>query len=81
LSGPGVSLAIRGDDTTSLNGSGAEQFSATEGKISISGTFDWKEYQVKMVNVKADIKSLTVFLIYMPGTQGEVYFDDVSLTY
>ena len=47
----------------------------------ITGTFDWKEQSIKMTKVGENIKSLTVYLVYLPNTTGEVYFDDISLTY
>src|SRR6478752_1404845 len=80
LSGSGVSLAIRGDDTEYPQGS-AEQFKSTQGNISITGNVDWREYNVKLEKVGTNIKSLTVYLVYLQNTTGDVYFDDVSLTY
>ncbi|WP_296621629.1 hypothetical protein [Marivirga sp.] len=80
LSGRGVTVALRGDDTVEIDGS-AEQFATTQGSMDISGTFDWKEYSIKLDNVDASTKSLTVYLIYLYDTSGEAYFDDVSLTY
>jgi len=78
LVGKGISLLIRGDDTVTPAGY-TEQASA-EGPF-ISGTHDWQEQSVKMTKVGENIKSLTIYLIYSSNTTGEVYFDDVSLTY
>ena len=83
LSGEGISLVIRGDDTEDPrdNDGLAEQFITTYGKTEITGNFDWKEYTLKLENVESEIKSLTVFLIYLQNTTGGVYFDDITLTY
>ncbi len=80
LSGRGTSIAIRGDDTGQATGA-AEQFVSTEGNVTINGNFDWKEYSVKLDKVASSTQSLTIFLIFQPGTTGEVYFDDASLSY
>lgn len=80
LTGQGISIVLRGDDSTYPDGS-AEQFVTTQGTIPISGIFDWKEQSIKMTKVGENIKSLTVYLVYLPNTTGEVYFDDISLTY
>jgi hypothetical protein len=80
LKGTGVSIAIRGDDASSVNGY-AKQFVTTQGTSPISGIFDWTDYSIKLSNVDSSIQSLTVYLIYLGNTTGEVYFDDVSLTF
>jgi len=78
LVGKGISLLIRGDDTVTPAGY-TEQASAEE--LFVTGTHDWQEQSVKMTKVGENIKSLTIYLIYSSNTTGEVYFDDVSLTY
>ncbi len=80
LTGEGVSIAVRGDDTAPPEGA-AEQFATTSGTTSITGKFDWKEYNIKLDKVEATTKSLTAILILNPGTTGSVYFDDASLSY
>ena len=80
LAGAGVSVALRGDDDD-LSTPSADQWASTEGNTPITGTFDWKEYRVEFSEVEQTISCLRVFLIYLPNTSGEVYFDDVSLTY
>lgn len=80
LSGKGVSIVIRGDDTSQVTGA-SEQFISTEGKTTINGNFDWQEYSIKLDKVAASTQSLTVFLIYQSGTTGEFYFDDASLSF
>jgi len=77
LKGSGLSIAIRGDDT---NGN-PEQFITTEGTRTISGTFDWTEYRIMLSNVDASTKIISVFLTYLPNTTGEVFFDDITLSY
>lgn len=80
LTGDGVSIVIRGDDFVYPEGS-AEQFITSQGMFPISGDFDWKEQSITLTKVSSTIKSLTVYLIYSQNTTGEVYFDDISLTY
>jgi len=79
LDGQGVYIAIRGDTTITPSGN-AEVFATTQGNEQISGTFDWKKFNVTLDNVPSDIKALTFYLIYGTKTSGSVYFDDVSLT-
>jgi hypothetical protein len=76
LSGNGAALVIRCD--------GAEpnlQFETTQGMVNINGTFDWSTYTLSLSNVKSNITSIFVFLLYLPKTTGTVYFDDVTLSY
>jgi hypothetical protein len=80
LIGSGVSIALRADETTTIQ-SAAKQFSSTEGVTPIGGNFDWTAYQVKLVGLQSSIKSITVYFIYLPNTTGTVYFDDATLTY
>jgi hypothetical protein len=77
LDGEGVSIAISADDSTPT----AIQFSTTQGKKTIDGTFDWTLYDVTLEAVDADAKNIYVFLIFLPNTTGTVYFDDASLEY
>ncbi len=78
LTGNGVSIAIRGDDTETIQGS-AEQFVSTQGASSITGNFDWTQYSITLDSIDADIKILTVYLIFLTETTGTVYFDDIQL--
>lgn len=80
LEGEGVSIAIRGDDTPDISGIG-EQFATTQGSSPITGTFDWAAYSLSLGTVEATIQSLTVYLVYLPNTTGNVFFDDVSLEF
>lgn len=80
LEGQGVSIVIRGDDTPDISGN-AEQFATTQGDLPIIGTFDWTEYSISLDNVEASTLSLTVYLVYLPETTGDVFFDDVSLEF
>jgi len=79
LSGQGVSIVIRADDTYQPSGS-AEAFATTEGKIPITGVQDWTEYSVTLGSVPSQAKSLTVYLVFLPETTGTVAFDAASLT-
>jgi hypothetical protein len=78
VTGPGISIAIRGDNADTSN-SIAEQFSTTQGITNISGEFDWTTYQVRLNGIQSDIKSLTVYFVFLPNTIGSAYFDDASL--
>jgi hypothetical protein len=78
VTGNGIAIAIRGDDTVMPSGS-AEVFATTQGEIQINGSQEWTEYSVTLPHVPVEIKSITVYLIHLHGTQGTVYFDDVSL--
>lgn len=80
LVGEGISIVIRGDDTVQPAGR-AEQFVTTQENSPISGVFDWADYSVKLGTVEASTQSLTIYLIFLGNTTGEVYFDDISLTY
>jgi hypothetical protein len=97
LVGPGAALAIRTDGPAPPpagprvpgghpeDGSGPDltmlQAATTEGRVRISGTTDWTEYALSLSTLAERTATLRVFLILLPGTQGTVYFDDVSLTY
>jgi hypothetical protein len=79
MEGDGAAIAIRGDDFTSPSGN-AEIFKTTQGIQKITGTNDWKEYSVKMDKpISETIKSITIYLIRLNNTKGDVYFDDISL--
>jgi hypothetical protein len=76
LSGAGASIVIRCD--------GAQpglQFETTEGAISINGNFNWTTYTLNLSQVKSNVTSIMVYLIYLYNTTGAAYFDDVTLTY
>ena len=78
ISGEGIAIAIRGDDTITPR-NGAEIFSTTQNNVKIDGTFDWTTYSVSMDTIPEDIKSITIYLIYLRNTSGTVYFDDINL--
>jgi len=77
LSGDGAAIAMRGDNEEGSS----EQFVTTQNSVLINGQFDWTEYHVKFDEVEAGTMEIHVFLIYLPNTTGEVYFDDISLTF
>jgi hypothetical protein len=80
LTGQGLSIAIRADNALSPTNTGSS-FVTTQGGIQINGTFDWKSYTVKMSSLRNDALYVYVFLVYLPGTTGTAYFDDVTLAY
>lgn len=45
----------------------------------ITGSKDWTTYDVTLGDVPQHIRSITVYLIYLPGTTGSAYFDDVEM--
>lgn len=75
--GEGISIAIRGDNANSIDT--AAQFSTTQDTINITGDFDWTTYQVRLNGIKRDIKSLSIYFVFLNNTVGTVYFDDASL--
>jgi len=77
LVGQGVSIVIRVDGATTQN----LQISSTQGNQTINGTFDWKTYTVNLASLTSQAKYIIVYLVYLPGTTGKAYFDDVSLTH
>lgn len=79
VEGAGLAIVLRGDDTLYPLGD-AEQFISSQSIVfAISGTFDWTTYEVRLPNVKQEIKSLTVYFIFLSNTTGTAYFDDASL--
>lgn len=74
LTGNGVSLVIRGD-----KGNKQVLFASTQGKTPITGTQEFTEYSVVVDSYPGNIDNLLIFFVYLPGTTGYVYFDDVSL--
>ena len=80
ITGAGVSIVIRCDDTTICDNVHAEMFATTQGKVSIVGTRDWTPYQVELTDkITPNIKSITVYLVVLSGSGGTVWFDDISL--
>lgn len=75
LKGNGLALDIRGDK----NGKPVV-FVTTQGKVTINGTKDFTEYSVTLDSYPGGIDNLLIFMEYLRGTTGYVYFDDVSLT-
>ncbi len=79
LIGDGVAIVIQGDETVTPSGS-AEEYASTQTMFKISGTADWRDWAIATSsNLNNTIKSITVYLIYLPNTTGEVYFDDIEL--
>lgn len=78
LTGEGAAIAIRGDDTVSPSGSG-ERFATSQDWLQIRGTSDWREWPMALYDIENTIQSITVYLLYLPNTTGEVYFDNIEL--
>lgn len=76
LSGQGVSLFFRGDKQGAPN-----IFSrTTQGITPITGNFDFKEFSVSLDSYAGNADIIIVYLVYLSGTTGTVYIDDISLT-
>ncbi|RPA67101.1 hypothetical protein EF405_16670 [Cyclobacteriaceae bacterium YHN15] len=77
IEGDGIAIALGTyDDQNSPN---AIQFVSSQSNRLIKGTFDWTKYSVELNNIRPETKRITVFLIMIPKTKGEVYFDDAFL--
>jgi len=77
LVGQGVSIALRADNT--LTNPTPDGFTIVTTQTMINGTQDWTEYSVTMSSLRQDAVSIRIFLIYLTGTTGEVYFDEITL--
>lgn len=75
IKGNGLALDIRGDKNEK-----PVVFVTTQGKVAIGGTKDFTEYSVTLDSYPGGIDNLLIFMEYLPGTTGYVYFDDISLT-
>jgi hypothetical protein len=81
VTGEGAAIAIRCDNSTTPQNT-AEQFVTTQGTSQINGIFDWTEYTLELnEGVASGMQSITVYLILLDGTTGDLYFDDASLIY
>ena len=78
IQGTGISISVRADREGLASSEG--QFVTTQGNIPINGTFDWKNERIVLNDLKTDVSRILVFLIYLPETTGEIYFDDVTLS-
>jgi hypothetical protein len=76
ITGQGVSIAIRSDRNTEQ-----KQFVSTQSDRKITGTFNWKEYSVELPDLDTNADAVWVFLVFLQGTTGKVYFDDINLVY
>ena len=76
LSGQGAGLMIRADDSSPAFGD-PEQIATTK-ESSITGNFDWTSYRVVLKDL-GEMKSVTIYLIFLPDTTGEVFFDDITV--
>ena len=74
--GQGVSILVTAYDD-SMNMVGA---AGTQGDEVIRGTHYWRKYSVRLTSLSEDARTLYVYLIFLSGAQGTVYFDDITLT-
>jgi hypothetical protein len=81
VKGQGACLALRADDTLKASGK-AEMYATTQGAQIIRGSREWTEYSISFTAPLGEhIKSVTVYLIYLPETSGAVYFDEIKVFY
>jgi hypothetical protein len=76
VSGKGAEFSIRCDSA-----SVALQRATSQDNIVITGTKDWAKYSIELKNLGAHISKIYIFLIFQPGTSGEIFFDDITLTH
>jgi hypothetical protein len=80
ITGLGATIDIRVDNSIPPKGLGS-QYANSSATMTIQGDFDWTTYNVKLVNLNRDAKTITVFLSTLPNTSGTVYFDDIMLVH
>jgi hypothetical protein len=81
VQGPGVSLVIRQDGFNPTNQiSTMLAIQSTQGVTPINGTSDFREYSLETTRYPGQVDNLVVFLVFLSGTTGTVYFDDITLT-
>ncbi|GAB4027442.1 hypothetical protein [Spirosoma koreense] len=78
MKGEGISIAIGGSYGADRNYASAF-FAESRGKVSITGTNDFKEYTISFDSFPANTYNVYVLLFFLPGTTGTAYYDDVSL--
>lgn len=76
LDGLGASIVLRTDAETS-----GLQFETTQGKVPITGTFDWTKFSITLNDVDKNTVKIYIFLVFLNDTTGEIYFDDISINY
>lgn len=79
MQGKGITFLFGG--FSFVNGVQAITFStSTEGKVSITGTSEFKEYTLTFDSVPKNLYGVYADLIYTSKTTGTAYYDDMSLT-
>jgi hypothetical protein len=79
MQGEGISMAIGGNKGVNDNYASAF-FTESRGKVSITGTNDFKEYTLTFDSFPANTYSFYVLFFFLPKTTGTVYYDDVTLS-
>lgn len=78
VQGKGASITLRGDKT--VNGQGKSIFFvSSDTKTPIKGTNEFEEYSVTLDSYPGNADYLAVLIVYLPGTTGAVYLDDVAV--
>jgi hypothetical protein len=79
LVGQGVSIALKADNTLANPTAEGSTFVTSQQSMMINGTQDWTEYSIAMPSLRRDAKVVFIFLVYLPNTTGEAYFDEITL--
>lgn len=79
VQGKGIVLGMGGNKGAS-DKYAASFYTSTEGKTTITGTNDFKEYTLTFDSFPGNTYSVFVLLFFSPTTTGTAYYDDVSLT-
>ncbi|GAB4017231.1 hypothetical protein GCM10028808_48170 [Spirosoma migulaei] len=79
MQGEGISMAMGGNKGVNDNYASAF-FTESRGKVSITGTNDFKEYTITFDSFPANTYSFYVLFFFLPKTTGTAYYDDVSLS-
>ncbi|MFD2934895.1 hypothetical protein [Spirosoma flavum] len=79
IQGNGIALAMGGNQGASAKYASAF-YTSTEGKTSIVGTNEFKEYTLTFDAFPANATSMYVLLFFLPKTTGTAYYDDASLS-
>ncbi|QJD79922.1 hypothetical protein [Spirosoma rhododendri] len=79
IQGNGISIAIGGNYGSDRKYETAF-YTSTEGKTTITGTNDFKEYAITFDSFPANMHSMYALIFFLPNTIGTAYYDDVSLS-
>ena len=76
ITGEGIAIALRQDSVSK-----PMYFQSTQDRLHIYGTTEWTKYTLSMTTCLSQTTKINVYLLFLPGTTGTVYFDDITLGY